>query len=718
MASAEIPAIANAVTLSEGSHLSIGSKDSTDVVLTVASGNGVVLKNSKSNGIEVYGTLYAEKMSNVDGSLRNGTVTVADVEKNAIGSDVYSCALKTNGTPDANGFAKWTNVYTALAEAEAGQTVTLQRNIEGLKSVEIKAGVVLDANGKAITVAQTAVLTVAGTLDLTDEGSKVVLDEPTMDEKNAQKVKTAGGAISYTGYIQYIGDAVPVTQENLVLPGAYYTLAGKDTKVLTTYANGAADALKAEKYTVVLKADKDGKIALGEISFVGEKDKVVKITVEKAAVIGTVTLGYADFDVAADSTVDAKFVSGSDSVVVKAKVGTGLCVENAVLGEAAVLMISGALADVDEKTATSVAFDGKVYIAEDLESKADKTVVNGDLVVCGVEKTSAKLVTAVLDVVGNIVIQNGSSVSATELTVSGSVGIENGTLAADVATVSGAVDAKAVDKDGASVAAATFKILYVGVDGKVVKKNPTTGADASVTGNIVVENYALFAPGLTAPESFTKENSGYKSTLFIAEEKDYVVAYAVEGSTLVVGMIDYKPENADFKNWKDAVTGDDANAKAIGEYTKVVAYINYQIYTINITTDGGIAYITVDGRLMTGGEGNSFFLNDLAAGPHTIEISPAADYDISKVVLKDKEGKTVGSYGSMSISLSGTEVADRIVSYQLIGSTPAVTPTPEPTPIIIKDDKDDMSLTDILLIVLVVLIVIMAAIVALRMMRS
>ena len=708
-ASAEIPAGA-VVKLMKSSKLNIGSKDSTDVVLTVASGTGILLRSNDSQGIEVYGTLEAVKASNVDSSLRGGKIF----------SDVSSCAFKTDGkTQDPNGFAKWTNIYAALDTAESGQTVTLQRSIEGLKSVTIKDGVTLDVNGNEVKVAQTAVLTVAGTLDLTDEGSKVVLAEPTKDEK--EKVKTAGGAISYTGYIQYTGDAVPVTQKDLFLPGAYYTLAGTSTKVLTTYANGAADALKAEDYTVVLKADKDGKIALGEISFVGEKDKIVKISAEKAAVTGTVALAYADFDVVAESTVDAKFVSGTDSVAVKAKVGADrLCVENAVLGEAAVLMISGALTDIDtSKADTSVVFDGKVYLAKNFGSNVDKTTVNGDLVVCGVEKTSAKFETSVLDVVGNIVIQNRSSVSATELTVSGSIGIENGTLSATTAVVTGAIDAKAVDEDGASVAAATFGILYVGVDAEIAKRTISTGADASVVGNVSVSNYALFAPGLTAPESFTKENSGYESTLFVAEEKDYVVAYAAKNSKLVVGNINYEPENADFSYWKNAETGKSADAEAIG-VPKVVAEIDYQIYSITITTDGGIAYITVDGKLMEGTEkANTFVIKKLVAGPHTVEISPAADYDISKVVLKDKEGKTVGSYGSMTVSLAGTEEADRTVSYQLIGSTPAVTPTPEPTPIIIKDDKDDgMSLTDILLIVLVVLIVIMAAIVALRMMRS
>ena len=313
-ASAEIP-VGTVVKLTENSMLNIGSEDSTDVVLSLASGNGIMLRNNNSKGIEVYGTLYAAKASNIDSSLRNGFVD----DRAAIASDVESHAVKADGkTQDPNGFAKWTNIYTALETADPGQTVTIQRNIPDLKSVTVKDEVTLDLNGKMVNVAKKGVLTVLGTLDLTDDGSGIILDEPEVD--NNGKVKTAGGAISYTGYILYVGDAVPITQQNLVLPGAYYTLEKDGKNVLTTYANGAADAMNAKDYSIVFKADKDGKIALGEISIAGEKGKVVKIDVEKANLTGTVTLSYVDFDVADESVVDARFVSGDDSIAVKAKV--------------------------------------------------------------------------------------------------------------------------------------------------------------------------------------------------------------------------------------------------------------------------------------------------------------------------------------------------------------------------------------------------------------
>ena len=688
MASAELP---SGATMTVTGALNVGGTDGNDVVLTIASGAtvkaGAVDKEQKKGLITVNGTLKALVKTDIIQSVRT-----------AIVSDVMSEQTE-DGKVVSKGWSTWTNIYTALDEAGEGDVVVLKKSIPELKTVSVKSGVTLDTNGFEIAVAKKAVLTVAGTLDLTKTGSKVSLY--TGEEKD-------NASIVIEGYILYINDEQIAGLG--IVSGAYYTLAGKDTKVLTTYANGAADALKAENYAVELKADKDKKVALGEISFVGEKDKIVKITVAAgASVTGTVSLSYADFDVAAStadaiSTVDAKFVFGTDSVAVKAKVVTDLCVENAVLGEAAVLMIHGTLDDIDAKTSTSVLFDGKVYIAKNFESKADKTVVNGDLIVCGVEDISAEFTTGVLDVVGNIVIQNGSSVTVDELTVSGSVGIEKGDLEATIkATISGSVDAKA---EGAS---ADFAILYIGVDEKIAQR--TTSGDASVVGNVTVSKYALVAPGATVPEAFTKEDSAYKSTVFEVEGALYLTGYAGTDCDLLIKKIDYKPTDARFDGW--FVTGEDNETeKKIGEVSKVSAKIDREIYSITITTDGGIAYVTVDGVLMKNEGSNEFTIDKLVAGFHTIGISAASGYDVSNVVLKNTDGTVVGS---MTVSVSGTTID---YAYQLIGSTVAVDPTPEPTPIIIKDEDDGMSLTDILLIVLVVLIVIMAAIVALRMMRS
>ena len=679
------------VVLESEATLTIGDADNTDVVLTIA--KDAKVQGTTTSKIDVKGTLYAEKKTDITNTLRTGKID----------SDVYAYEVNENGKEVSSGWAKWTNVYTALAEAEAGQTVTLQRDIGDLRSVTVKEGVTLDVNGKTLTVVKKAVLTVDGTIDLTKTDSNIVLAEPEMADG---KVKTAGGAIAYTGYVQYTGEAVPVTQENLVLPGAYYTLAGTSTKVLTTYANGAADALKAEDYAVVLKADKDGKIALGEISFVGEKDKAVKISVEKAAVTGTVSLGYADFDVAADSTVDAKFVSGSDSVAVKAKVGTGLCVENAVLGEATALMIHGVLADVDDKTVTSVVFDGTVYVTDVSTLDVDKVSVVGTLV------ATKNVVVGTLDVAGSVTLKDAAVMTVSKaLTVSGSIGIENGALNAISSTdtkvmtsVTGAVDATA---EGAT---ATFDILFIGVS---AEDYMSVGADASVIGNVSVTDYALASPSAVVSDAL--KAAPYVGTKFTVDNETYLFAYGVAANTLKIKSIQASVMDAKFEGWMNE-SGTVAVDQTVGTagWDVVAAKLNRQIYTLTVLTDGGINYVTANGKLLSATENaNEFSLSGLIAGTYTFEISAKAGYDVSNVQIYNSDNEKV----TMTVTVGG-ETSEKTYRFSMIGSEAAVTPTPDPTPIIIKDEDDGMSLTDILLIVLVVLIVIMAAIVALRMMRS
>lgn len=707
-ASAEIP-VGTVVKLTENSMLNIGSEDSTDVVLSLASGNGIMLRNNNSKGIEVYGTLYAAKASNIDSSLRNGFVD----DRAAIASDVESHAVKADGkTQDPNGFAKWTNIYTALETADPGQTVTIQRNIPDLKSVTVKDEVTLDLNGKMVNVAKKGVLTVLGTLDLTDDGSGIILDEPEVD--NNGKVKTAGGAISYTGYILYVGDAVPITQQNLVLPGAYYTLEKDGKNVLTTYAKGAADAMKAKDYSVVFKADKDGKIALGEISIAGEKGKVVKINVEKANLTGTVTLSYVDFDVADESVVDARFVSGDDSIAVKAKVKEMLCIENGVLGDAVVLMINGSVADIDDKTDTSVVFDGKVFIAKNFGSEADKAVVNGDLIVCGIKNAPVVFEASALNVAGTVTVQNGSGLGVVKLTVPGVVKIENGMLRAIEATVFGSIDASAVDADGIFVAKAEFEILFIGDDSTILEKavqnqndQGNTGAAASVSGNVAVEKYALVAPDTTVPEAFAKD-SAYKTTVFEVEGATYLTGYAAADfkESPAIQRVIYVPTDADFLGWFVAGEAEKTD-KLIGEVDKVSAKIDYNIYTVKVALGAGIENVALNGNLVTKMVNGMYVMDKLKAGTYNVTYTLSNGYSGNATLSVNGQNQS-----GMSFKVSGEM---REYHIQLSGvSASGYTPAPGPTP-----EKDDgLSLTDYLLIVLVVLIVIMAIIVAMRLMRS
>lgn len=737
-ADAEIPAISNAVVMKDGSHLDIGTEDKTDVTLTIASGNGVVLKNSGSKGIEVYGTLYAVKMTNIDSSLRNGTIE----DKAAIGSDVYSCALNAKGDVDANGFAKWTNIYTALDTAESGQTVTLKRDIDGLKSAAVKDGVTFDVNGMTVMVAQKATLTVTGTLDLTDSGSEIVLAKPTLDD--AGKIKTAGGAIAVEGYVTFTTGGLPIydeqqdgTLDDATVPGAYYTITDSKnvtTVYLTTYANGIADAVKADSLDDEVKCHyvdfvgKDGKVELGDFTVTGEKDAPVIFGVYDDLVVGTATMNYAGISVVSGKKVSGVFADANGSISVMGE-SNGIGVGNFDVAGTPMLYITGQVKDyTTEKGAkvdTSIQFSGKVLLG-DLGVNVDKAIfASGSDVALGCTETDDNKgfeslfvnITGIdvgfvdeteVSVEGAVAVRAGSEMYVGEkakLTVSGSIVIEKGALTVDgEATVSGSINATA-KKEGDS-ATATFDVLYIGVDSKILKKEQaSTGAAASVTGDVTVDNYALVAPGATVPEAFTEEGSVYKSTVFVVDGKEYVIAYVNSGAAekLKIGKIDYKPENADFDHWMNGdkiVDGDD-----VGTIDKVTAKINYNIYTVKIVVGDGIENVAIDGNLVTGG-----MMSGLKAGTHTVTYSVGFGYTGTATLTVNGEKQS-----GMTFTASGTSDADRTVKLQLSG---IVASSYEPAPIPTPAEDDGLSITDYLLIVLVVLIVIMAVIVAMRLMRS
>lgn len=762
-ADAEIPAISNAVVMKDGSHLDIGTKDKTDVTLTIASGNGVVLKNSGSKGIEVYGTLYAVKMTNIDSSLRNGTIE----DKAAIGSDVYSCALNAKGDVDANGFAKWTNIYAALDTAESGQTVTLKRDIDGLKSAAVKDGVTFDVNGMTVMVAQMATLTVTGTLDLTDSGSEIVLAKPTLDD--AGKIKTAGGAIAVEGYVTFTTGGLPIydeqqdgTLDDATVPGAYYTITDSKnvtTVYLTTYANGIADAVKADSLDDEVKCHyvdfvgKDGKVELGDFTVTGEKDAPVIFGVYDDLVVGTATMNYAGISVVSGKKVSGVFADANGSISVMGE-SNGIGIGNFDIAGTPMLYITGQVKDyTTEKGAevdTSIQFSGKVLLG-DLSVNVDKAIfASGSDVALGCTETddnkdfesSFVEITEIdvgfgdeteVSVEGAVAVRAGSTMNVGEkakLTVSGSIVIEKGALTVDgEATVSGSINATA-KKEGDS-ATATFDILYIGVDSKILKKEQaSTGAAASVTGDVTVDNYALVAPGTTVPEAFTEE--GVKTTAFYIGENLYLTAYAGDNVTGEIATVDAHIENARFDGWYN-----DKNEKAVvssgatdstsavegqkfgdDDFKKVTAKVVYDIYKIVLKADEGIADVYLNGQAMYYGLVNGTNGYYYA---YTATVS-AGDYKVTYTLKNGWSGEaklTGDNVTGTSFKATGTPASgqDSIpLVYQLSGVEKSgyvepVTPS--------EDNGDDgLTITDYLLIVLVVLIVIMAVIVAMRLMRS
>ena len=762
------------LTLEADSVLVVGSEDDgEDVVLTLEKDSALKTKAPAEAQVVVNGTLHAVNKKNVQSTL---------LGEGVISSEVYSCETDDKGAPVSSGWAEWTNLNNALKNAEAGETIQVMKNadIEGT----IKEGVTVKSGENVLTVKQKKTLNVAGVLDIT--GGTLFIEKASKNI-TTNAIETAAGAVVLTGRI-VLGDfdftendePTNVVMGNEVGSAEFYAIAGAYYRIdgameISTPAYVAGKIASVEEQTVAIIsvvdardnaiADEDetlGTVDLGEIAFTGKSaDEPATVGVFANLTAAGITLENASIviidDEEYDVTIDATFKGAESSVAIVGKVSDGrFTVSEGAFGESVehALMVSGEIGDIDstKKSDSSMKIEGTVYAIPGSEIAVDSVAVSGTLVVAKTEaptdadkveiaalsvsgtlevKDGAKLnVPGTLKIAGDASVKDGSEISVKTLEVSGALVIVEGKVAvSDVATVTGTVDAAALNEEKSNyVAFFSAAKLYIGTDSK------TVGAAASVTGNVSAGIYAVVAAGATAPAVFTGEDAflaskKYVSTAFTVDDAAYMTVYAGENNTTAINGFKAAKDETLFAGWyyKDSKGVEKAvsDDTYIGNATVPEVYAKFidGIYKISIEADGGVAYVTVDGKLMSKEDGK-FVFKGLAAGTHKIEISAAAGYDVSKTALYNSDGTAVGS---MSIVLSDGKDADlgsdgtvvyNVVSYQLIGSTVAVEPTPEPTPIIIKDDKDDMSLTDILLIVLVVLIVIMAAIVALRMMRS
>ncbi len=744
--SAEIPADTK-VTL-KGGILTIGAEENSDVVLTVkqSSGSSFGLKATSGSSVVVNGTLDAERMENVDANLRNGKIV----------SDVYSATM-VNNKVDKDGKAQWTNIYTALANAESGQTVQIQKDITAGKPVMIKEGVILDVNGNTITVANKQVMTVNGTLDLTDSAAEKPGVRLTKEVKEDDKVVSAAGSMNVNGYVEYSVEDVPVAMGDdpvdatILISGAYYTTTSKGVKthVITTYEKGAQKAPEADEQTVEFEVAKGDSIVLGNLALKGT-DKTVKIIVKGDANVRSITMDNAMISVLSGKKIEAVFSSESDSIAVKGQVGgTDLMVSTDKVGNAAVMTVAGDIIDyttkdgknADVKVDTSVGFNGNVYMLEALELTVDKVTVTGNIVVHGPKSPAAATTLTIandMDVAGTVDIRNGSTMTVGKtLTVNGTITVTSGKLNAANATVtvsSGAsINASAVDTAGASVASFEAEILYVSVNANdFIAK--TTGADpASVKGEATIGAYVLASPDAVLPEKITKEDGDYIGTKFMVEGKDYLRSYTTPGnnSALKISAVTAKVVDKKFIGWYSDVLKKNSNDEANKNVTigttgweTVSASLNPYIYTIEVSTDGGINYITAGGKLLTSvpGKGDTYAISGLEKGTYQLAISAKTGYDVSKVKIYNEKNEVT----SMAITVGG-ETSEKTYRFSMIGSEPAgssdsskdiVEAIDKNTEAVKGQSNGGTGLTDTLLIILVVLIAIMAVIVALRLMRS
>ncbi len=699
-ASAEL--VSGATLDVNGAAVTIGSGDSAaDVVLTVKS--GATIKGTPAS-ITVKGTVFAEKKTDLKDSVRTALTN---------GADVYTEELDEKERPVRDGWAKWTNVATAMADP----SVTVVKLTKGLileSDLVIPEGKTLDTNGKSVEAKKNVTITVEGTLDI-NGGSEVTLakivEEGATDKSASIVVKGLVQSDSEISIKTATVAASPVAG-TITLLGAYYQLDGK--YCMTTVEKAAPLLSTVDGQTITIKGEDADKLSVpGDVSFAGKSATeagIIDVKLKDVTFSGSVALDNATIKFPADAEISGTFSNASGSVALKGKAAStgstsasdyAFIVASATNDGTAVLTVSGKLVAIPAVAPATV--DDKQTF-----------VVTGAVTIDGLS-----LENATID--GTLTVKSNSTI-VEDLKVNGTISVSAGAKldASKKATILGTVTAApATTSPVASAGEFSAKILYVGIEESNIYK---TAGSAVISGAITVSDYALVAPGSEIPEVFT--TNAYKSTEFYKDGALYVTGYANAGAgatiTGLIKNVKVTKDNVYFGGWKDD-NGIIATTEKIGAIAKVTADFETKIYKVMVFADAAVDNLYIDGNLMTNNGEGAFETVDhskLEAGAHTFTYTLRNGYSGTGTFKIISEGKSTIS-GS-TLNLAGTPTSDDgiTVKLQLTGFTASgyVDPTPAPTPSTEKDDG--LIITDYLLIVLVVLIVIMAVIVAMRLMRS
>ena len=719
---AELPANVT-LTVDADAKVSIGSSAGDDVVLTIA--NGATVKNN--GAITVNGVLYAVNKTNVKG--------------NTPVSDVYSEQTE-NGKTVREGWAKWTNIVTALSEAQSGETITIskeatadgkQQYVEIKGSTEIKSGVtlVVPSDKASLKLADGVTLTVSGTLttavdiyantvfaveakNLQNDKSSAIVVKGVLnfDVAGAQGFKHSTATVPASGSTAIAYSAL---SKGAPIAGAYYLT--DDHQVISTLEI----ALTAANDEIYIR----GAVTAGDITFAANDDLKQLVVGYGLSSTGTTS---ATVKVDTVLTVSSLTLVDRAELVLEDLSSTtsnpiGSFTGSVVVGDASVAVVGGSSGNV---AATFTEKDGKLLLSGeiDLNDKGDAlTVAAGTVYANGlVQTTGAGVEDVAFSIAEGAVLSvekltsTSAGLDADELAVYGSLLVVNeASVLIDELVVVGTVSISATT---ASAAAGNLSVgdLYVGLSDDL-----TTGAAATFNGAFTLTGYAYIADGAVLDDAASAVLSAddVKKSAFYVEDKLWFTVY----SKVVGANIDYITEtyveDAKLVGWMDvkgkvlpntfASTATSPADITLGEDNeKLTAVLDKRIFEISVIADAGIENIAIDGNILSS-DGSNEYVTKLAAGSHTVSYTLKNGYSGTATLTVNGEKQSGLTFSTVSgvyeyeLQLSGVSAS---------GYTPVAPVTP-------SEDKDDgLTITDYLLIVLVVLIVIMAVIVAMRLMRS
>ena len=683
------------VSATTGATMQIGDEDNRDVTVTVE--NGATIKNFRN--ITVDGTL----------SFANSR----DNKTNTIISDV---------TVTNDPAVSYTNIYTALNNAENGDTVTISRtsgNVVLNADIEVKEGVTLVIpNSKTVEFNDDVTMTVNGTVRMLGDIVSTSVDgfypyDINNDLKDEYATIVVNGAILSLDQLPYATDATEGIQ-GYYIPGAYYNVVNStgDYWYVTPVEQAAAVSNDVRYGEIFIYGDN----TVGDIAFTGDEDQPVEVELQTGASLtaGTITLSYATLIV---TSADSEFTGTVANTVGSVDLDNvrNITVADVYDDETELITVAGAPAKADDKGA-----DPAMTIV------TGNVTVNGDLNVNGLE-TFEIASGATMTVTGA-----AGKITANEMTVNGTlVSIDNGTVDVNTLTVRGTftVSEKTTDYNAGK---ADINVLFVGIAQD--EDYPYLYGDASAA-TVTADSLGNYLSQIVVSADSTvtgKLIDGMDSTEFFVEDALWITVYVNDPTSIY----NYQPGDlteSSFAGWNDSEGKpiDSQTTANVGDekYLQVYANIDYDVYLVVVHIDNGIGDVAIDGQLLVynsslGGyvlPGTTANINGTAvglldAGQHTITYTLKPNYEGTPTLASSGVNATVSG---LTFTLSGNYLDDTTDNYN-VNSLNLTGTTPADSTIVIDGGNggSDMGLTDYLLIVLVILIVIMAIMVALRLMRS
>ena len=710
----------------------------TGVTLTFVDGAVLNITSSAKDAVDVNGTLVINnKDTGLSGNINN------------MSYDVYTLVGLV---------ATYTSLANALADAEAGETITLSQNVTLDTSIVIPEGVTLQTGRYTVTVDDGVTITVNGTFAVQSGGNVVAaLTSDSTDGADARYVWGDDVRIVVNGVMSDASTAI-TDLKTYYISGAYYTARG------VSYVTGVDYAAENVHEGTV---DIYGQISAGDMTFSSERGMTVNVKAFDGAGTGsvpttTVTVGNVTIDnvelviaaanVSFNGTVSAAAAEGTASVQLSRAAGISIesTSANTIDGAVDYLYIIGtgsATPATNVVTGTVNVSAGTVTVGAEgvtVSGEDSITVASGATLVVpaaatvtagasGDEKT-ALTVAGTMNVAGNLDVAGKADISGT-LNIAKT---ENGNDATvDVlgtmnvtGTVNVSTDENLAGKLIIGASPSTDGTLVVGskptVLGTAVSGTIAGNINAIIGDSIVKVYYGGSVDGVTygTSGSVLADATALGNTVYYINETEYMTVYALTSNEVnLVGS--GSPIASDMVG-----NTDNANLQLSGlNTTGANTYTNWFTdaeATNAISDDDNIGsadaiYMTAKASVLSGtvsaGTGLVIYIDNVAQGSgndikvsygnHVVTIDVKVGYDGANATITFN-GQTIQSGDTITVTEDGFTLT-------ATGATPADLTGGSTTG---GSSDDGLGLTDYLLIILVVLIVIMAIMVAMRLMRS